>query len=38
MTSVRTLAGLASKTLYFWLFLSAYAFVSILLLGGVRHP
>jgi hypothetical protein len=38
MTSVHTLAELASKTLYFSLFFSAYAFVSILLLSGVLHP
>jgi hypothetical protein len=38
MTSVHTLAELVSKTFYFSLFLSAYAFVSILLLSGILHP
>jgi|GEM_PF-1652333 hypothetical protein len=37
ITSVHTLAELASKTFYFSLFMSAFAFVSILLFTGL-HP
>jgi hypothetical protein len=37
MTSIHVLPGLASKIFYFSLFMSAFAFVSILLFTGL-HP